>query len=68
MPLVLPCLRAPGSQASVLGHGRHPHPVIRWIVHRFEARLCLACDPAPCAAACPTGAYTQRKAGAFSYA
>jgi hypothetical protein len=22
----------------------------------FEARTCLACNPAPCAAACPTGA------------
>jgi len=29
----------------------------------FEARTCLACEPAPCAAACPTGAYTQRKGG-----
>jgi Fe-S-cluster-containing hydrogenase component 2 len=29
----------------------------------FEARTCLACDPAPCAQACPTGAYTQRKGG-----
>ena len=29
----------------------------------FEARTCLACDPAPCAAACPTGAYSQRKGG-----
>lgn len=29
----------------------------------FEARLCLACDPAPCADACPTGAYTLRKGG-----
>ena len=29
----------------------------------FEARLCLACDPAPCAEACPTGAMVQRKAG-----
>ena len=29
----------------------------------FEARICLACDPAPCAAACPTGAYTQRRGG-----
>jgi len=27
----------------------------------FEARPCLACDPAPCAEACPTGAYTQRR-------
>jgi len=29
----------------------------------FEARLCLACNPAPCAMACPTGAYAQRKGG-----
>jgi Fe-S-cluster-containing hydrogenase component 2 len=29
----------------------------------FEAKVCLACDPAPCAQACPTGAYTQRKGG-----
>lgn len=29
----------------------------------FEAKLCLACDPAPCAEACPTGCYTQRKGG-----
>lgn len=29
----------------------------------FEARLCLACNPAPCALACPTGAYAQRKGG-----
>ena len=29
----------------------------------FEARACLACDPAPCAEACPTGAYSQRKGG-----
>ena len=29
----------------------------------FEARICLACDPAPCVKACPTGAYTQRKGG-----
>jgi len=29
----------------------------------FEAKTCLACDPAPCVAACPTGAYSQRKGG-----
>lgn len=29
----------------------------------FEARLCVACDPAPCAENCPTGALTQRKGG-----
>ena len=29
----------------------------------FEARTCLACLPAPCATACPTGAYSQRRGG-----
>ena len=29
----------------------------------FEAKTCLACDPAPCADACPTGAYSQRRGG-----
>ena len=29
----------------------------------FEARTCLACTQAPCAAACPTGAYSQRRGG-----
>jgi Fe-S-cluster-containing dehydrogenase component len=29
----------------------------------FEARTCLACDPAPCADACPTEAYAQRRGG-----
>lgn len=29
----------------------------------FEARVCLACDPPPCAAACPTGAFAPRKGG-----
>jgi Fe-S-cluster-containing dehydrogenase component len=29
----------------------------------FEAKPCLACNPALCAAACPTGAYSQRKSG-----
>lgn len=29
----------------------------------FEARVCLACDPAPCVQVCPTGAYSQRKGG-----
>jgi len=29
----------------------------------FTARHCLACDPAPCAEACPTGAFSKRKGG-----
>ncbi|MFO7717371.1 MAG: 4Fe-4S dicluster domain-containing protein [Thermodesulfobacteriota bacterium] len=33
----------------------------------FEARVCLACSPAPCAAVCPTGAMRQRKGGGVIY-
>jgi len=29
----------------------------------FNAKVCLCCDPAPCAAACPTGSLKQRKGG-----
>ena len=29
----------------------------------FVALRCLACDPAPCAAVCPTGALSQRSGG-----
>ena len=29
----------------------------------FEAQVCLACTHAPCAEACPTGAFSQRKGG-----
>jgi Fe-S-cluster-containing dehydrogenase component len=29
----------------------------------FVARRCLACDPAPCAANCPTGAFSRRRGG-----
>ncbi len=33
----------------------------------FEARLCLACDPAPCAEVCPTDAFSQRSGGGVVY-
>ena len=29
----------------------------------FTANHCLACNPAPCAEVCPTGAFSQRKGG-----
>lgn len=29
----------------------------------FEAVTCVACDPPPCAAVCPTGAFLPRKGG-----
>lgn len=32
----------------------------------FEARVCLACDPPPCAQACPTGSLKPRKGGGVS--
>lgn len=33
----------------------------------FSAKRCLACKPAPCAAACPTGALGQRKGGGIIF-
>ena len=33
----------------------------------FEARYCLACNPAPCVEACPTGAFEQRAGGGIRY-
>ena len=29
----------------------------------FEAKSCLACNPAPCVMVCPTGAFLQRRGG-----
>jgi len=29
----------------------------------FVSRVCLACNPAPCAEVCPTGAFSQRPGG-----
>jgi Fe-S-cluster-containing hydrogenase component 2 len=29
----------------------------------YQAVVCIACDPAPCAEACPTEAFSQRKGG-----
>ena len=51
-------------QSPLVGHGGHPHrPASGGLSTGFEAKTCLACDPAPCAEACPTGAYSQRKGG-----
>lgn len=33
----------------------------------FEAQYCLACQPAPCADACPTEAFSQRKGGGVRF-
>lgn len=67
--------RCIGCQSCSLACARLVHQRISWstagiritssggLSTGFEAKLCLACDPAPCARACPTGSYTQRKSG-----
>lgn len=67
--------RCIGCHSCSLACARQVHKQFSWntsgirikssggITTGFEARLCLGCDPAPCAAACPTGAYVQRKGG-----
>lgn len=67
--------RCIGCHACSLACARLVHKRLSWVTAGiritsagglstgFEARLCLACDPAPCAQACPTGAYAQRKGG-----
>jgi len=65
--------RCIGCQSCSLACARLVHGRLSWhtagirigssggISTGFEARVCLACDPPPCAAACPTGALTPRK-------
>jgi len=67
--------RCIGCQSCSLACARLVHQRISWstagirivssggLSTGFEAKLCLACDPAPCAMACPTGSFTQRKSG-----
>ena len=67
--------RCIGCHSCSLACARQVHKKLSWstagiriqssggITTGFEARLCLACNPAPCARACPTGAYSQRKGG-----
>lgn len=67
--------RCIGCHACSLACARLVHKRFSWntagirikssggITTGFEAQLCLGCEPAPCAEACPTGAYTQRKGG-----
>lgn len=67
--------RCIGCHSCSLACARIVHKQISWnmsgiriyssggISTGFEARFCLACNPAPCALACPTGAYSQRKGG-----
>ncbi len=67
--------RCIGCHSCSLACARLVHKQLSWsaagirirssggITTGYEAQLCLACDPAPCAAACPTGALTDRKGG-----
>lgn len=67
--------RCIGCQSCSLACARLVHQRLSWLTAGirirssgglstgFEALACLACDPAPCAAACPTGAFSQRKGG-----
>jgi len=67
--------RCIGCHACSLACARLVHKMLSWdtagiriassggLSTGFEARVCLACDPAPCVEACPTGAYSQRKGG-----
>jgi len=64
-----------GCQSCSLACARLVHHRISWNtagirIHSsgglstgFVANSCLACDPAPCAAVCPTGAYAPRPGG-----
>lgn len=67
--------RCIGCNSCSLACARLVHGKLSWLeagirIHSsggmstgFESVICLACDPAPCAEACPTGAFSQRKGG-----
>ncbi len=67
--------RCIGCHSCSLACARMVHKQLSWnkagirikssggITTGFEATLCLACDPAPCVLACPTGAFSQRRGG-----
>jgi Fe-S-cluster-containing dehydrogenase component len=67
--------RCTGCNSCSLACARLVHKSLSWhsagiriassggIASGFEARLCIACNDAPCAARCPTGAMKQRPGG-----
>ena len=63
LPFLFASLRPPGASTPILGHGGHPHRLFRRPFHRLRGAHLPACTQAPCAAACPTGAYSQRRGG-----
>lgn len=68
-------VRCIGCHACALACARLVHGRLSWstagiriasaggLSTGFEARTCLACDPPPCAAVCPTGAFRPRRGG-----
>jgi len=71
--------RCIGCSSCTLACARLVHKTLSWIkagirIHSsgglssgFEAIYCLACDPAPCIAPCPTSALVQRKGGGIIF-
>lgn len=71
--------RCIGCHSCSLACARLVHKTLSWdrcgiriasaggLTTGFEAKTCLACDPAPCALACPTEAMRQRKDGGVTY-
>jgi len=67
--------RCTGCNSCSLACARLVHRKLSWetagirissaggITSGYEARVCIACDPAPCAQVCPTGALRQRQGG-----
>ena len=58
----LACARLIHKQISWSSSGIRIHSV-GGLSTGFVALVCLGCDPAPCVAACPTGAFSQRSGG-----
>lgn len=56
------CARLVHKQFSWINAGIHIH-TSGGLSTGFEASVCLACNPAACAAVCPTGACVQRAGG-----
>ncbi|MDD4952906.1 MAG: 4Fe-4S binding protein [Desulfovibrionaceae bacterium] len=67
--------RCIGCHSCALACARLVHGLLSWnasgirirssggVTTGFEACHCLACDPPPCALACPTGSFSPRKGG-----
>jgi Fe-S-cluster-containing dehydrogenase component len=63
---MLGCARLVHNSLSLIRSGIHVRS-LGGLTAGFEARYCLACRPAFCALACPTGAFVQREGGGVCY-